>query len=47
MGRNGDSATPVRRGLPELQEHADQLRVELPGPGSLAEALQRHFLVER
>ena len=33
--------------MPELQEHADQLRVELAGPGSLAEALQRDFLVER
>src|SRR4029453_8797787 len=47
MGRDGDSVQTGRRGLRELQEHADQIRVELAGPGSLAEALQRDFFVER
>src|SRR5215471_380515 len=47
MVRDGGSAPPVRRGLPELQEHADQVRVELPRPGALEETPQCVLLVER
>src|SRR5262245_8394679 len=46
VGDSG-SAPPIRRGLPELEEHADQVGVELPGPGTLEETPQRVLLVER
>src|SRR5262245_39445360 len=47
MVADGGSAPPMSRGPTELQEHADQVRVELPGPGSLVDSPQRVLLVER